>query len=420
MSDFMTPTASLSSDLEVVLDLHEGFSKAIKLTIQNRESKLIMLSCQMFADYAQDSEGTCDGNVVLDLARALRLGMLEVVGQDGRAIPFNWSGNVDLQPIQLMVEDDLDLDANSRETFSFGRSDKEVLRLFRRHLNPDETYHLRFCNPPYQISWMYGEVYDQAIRSGHDPWAPPAANQNQLSYDMHSIPFTVIKGTRKPEFTMSLRVCVPVCDVLCPEISVSLCVTSLVHRSITVKLDVADFVRISPTDVLFRQRAWGLNRVFSLFNKSRKQRDYISGYPLGQRIHELGSFDPYAQLIQFDYGTTYTMNFTIPIFSSFFGRGDTYSLETKPQGFAAWDYGTIEELSKTHRTPGDWLKHGPIMFEPGSTIAPTIENIFERQRRGPFCRLPRELRQMVYSYLRYDEHGARVQFAADLPLQGGA
>ena len=99
MSQFITPTASLSSEPEVVLDLQEGFSKAIKLTIQNRESKSIMLSCQLIGDYAQDSEETWDGNFVLDLARALRLGMLEVVGQDGRAIPFNWSGNVDLRLI---------------------------------------------------------------------------------------------------------------------------------------------------------------------------------------------------------------------------------------------------------------------------------------------------------------------------------
>jgi hypothetical protein len=267
---------------------------------------------------------------------------------------------------------------------------------------------------------MFLEDYDQTILSGHDPWAPPAANQNRLSYDPHSITFTVIKGTRKPEFTMSLRVCHPVRDVLRPDITVSLCVTSLVYRSITVKLDLADFVGVSPMDAWFRQQAWGPGCVFDLFNKSRKQLDYIGNYPHRQRIHEPGLFDPYTQLIQFDYGTTHTMNFFIRIFDPYVVEGDVYSLETEPQGFAAWDYGTIEELSKTHRIPGEWLKHGPIMFEPGSTIAPTIENIFERQRQGPFCRLPPEVRQMVYSYLRYDEHGARVRFAADLPLKGGA
>ncbi|KAL2041112.1 hypothetical protein N7G274_006056 [Stereocaulon virgatum] len=86
------------------------------------------------------------------------------------------------------------------------------------------------------------------------------------------------------------------------------------------------------------------------------------------------------------------MNFSFRIFDPYSVKDDTYSLEIKPQGFTAWDYGTIEELSKTHTAPGDWLRHGAIMFEPGSTIAPTIENVFERQRRGPFCRLPSELR----------------------------
>ncbi|KAL2041113.1 hypothetical protein N7G274_006057 [Stereocaulon virgatum] len=207
--------------------------------------------------------------------------MLEVVGQNGRAIPFNWSGNFDLR---LMAQEDLYLAANSRGTFSFGRSDNEALRLFRRHLNPDEICHLRFCNQPHQISWIFGEDYDQATLSGHDPWEPPAADPKRLSYDPHSITFTVIKGTWKPAFTMSLRVCHLVRDVLHPHISVSLCLTSLVYRSITVKLDLADFVTVSPTDAWFRQQAWGPDCVFSLSNKSQRQPDYIDIFPLWQRI----------------------------------------------------------------------------------------------------------------------------------------
>ena len=91
--------------------------------------------------------------------------------------------------------------------------------------------------------------------------------------------------------------------------------------------------------------------------------------------------------------------------------------QNRPQGFAAWDYGIRKELSKRHGTPSDWLKHGPIMFEPVSATALTIENIFERECPRPFHRLPPEMRQMVYTCLKYAEHGARVLFKAELPLE---
>lgn len=57
------------------------------------------------------------------------------------------------------------------------------------------------------------------------------------------------------------------------------------------------------------------------------------------------------------------------------------------------------------------------MVKSVSAVALTIENIFERECSRPLYRLPHEMRQMVYTYLRYAEHGAWVLFKAELPLE---
>lgn len=83
-------TTSISSEADGVLDLQEGFLKAIiKRRIHNGESEPITFLCQFFKE----------AESIFDLARALRLGMLEITEEDGCTIPFDYTGDLDLAPL---------------------------------------------------------------------------------------------------------------------------------------------------------------------------------------------------------------------------------------------------------------------------------------------------------------------------------
>ena len=155
-------TASISSETGGVLDLQEGFLKTLKLRIHNGESEPITFSCQFFKEAESSSEDTLKGTVIFDLARTLRLGMLEITEEGGSTIPFDYTGDLDLAPL---VKDAWDIEANDGKAFQFGRVNTKVLQLFRGHLNSGKTYHLRLCGQTLQIFCMYDEEYIDAILS---------------------------------------------------------------------------------------------------------------------------------------------------------------------------------------------------------------------------------------------------------------
>ena len=262
-------TASISSETDGVLDLQEGFLKAIKLRIHNRESEPIRFSCQFFKEAESGNEDALKGTVIFDLARALRLGMLEITEEDRSTIPFDYTGDLELAPL---VKDAWDIEANDGKAFQFGRVNTKVLQLFRRHLNPGKTYHLRLCGQTLQIFCMYDEEYIDAILSGcEDPWGLSTENRVRPACDPQLVTFTVVAGTRKPNFTISIKAFSPFCSGLRPKMKISMCNTSLERRPAKVKLDLHGFANVRPQDSLFRWRRWGSHDLFSLLNESQKE-----------------------------------------------------------------------------------------------------------------------------------------------------
>lgn len=137
-------------------------------------------------------------------------------------------------------------------------------------------------------------------------------------------------------------------------------------------------------------------------------------HPPKQALLFVDDFQPENGLLEFNSGTTYTYHFYLGKEDLYQDgspfNNDSYVLKTKPQGFAAWDYGTEEQLLQSHRTPSDWCKHGPIVFEPVCDVALTIKPIMEREKP-----MPPELRDGVYEYPRYAHYADKIPFTAQQP-----
>ena len=63
-------------------------------------------------------------------------------------------------------------------------------------------------------------------------------------------------------------------------------------------------------------------------------------------------------------------------------------------------------------SPAMWPDNGPIHFEIVSEVASTLRCIFERKPPEPFSKLPLELREEVYEYLRFKERARYTDFLA--------
>ncbi|KAL9133279.1 MAG: hypothetical protein Q9175_005542 [Cornicularia normoerica] len=139
-----------------------------------------------------------------------------------------------------------------------------------------------------------------------------------------------------------------------------------------------------------------------------------------QALLSADDFQAENGLLEFNSGTTYTYHFYLGKKDLYQDgppcvHNDPYILKTKPQGFAAWDYGTEEQLLQSHQTPSDRCKHGPIVFEPVCDVALTIKPIMEREKPMPLFRMPPELRDGVYEYPRYAHYADKIPFTAQQP-----
>lgn len=130
-----------------------------------------------------------------------------------------------------------------------------------------------------------------------------------------------------------------------------------------------DFAKSWPQDPTYWWERWGPENAFSTSDTS------LGGAFTTWEMPEprepglsAAVFDP-SQVLEFCHGDTRTYYFI-------FGRSDLdiephhkYILKMRPQDFAAWDYGAEIDLLRTHRSPADSCKNGPILFEPVNAMA---------------------------------------------------
>lgn len=194
--------------------------------------------------------------------------------------------------------------------------------------------------------------------------AVEGAGRVEPSFGLHSIPFSVVSGTPTPLFSISFSGSSLVCHG-CPEqqFHVTMVVKSLSHRSVVVNLCIDDYLEMWPQELGYRWREWGPHEIFSVLNEETgDDSSSVQEHKPEQEFQNVETFHPARGLVEFKHGSTHTYYFQ-------FNRSDLgllyrcrYILKPRPQGFAAWDYGTKAELSRTHWNPNDWRKHSPIMF----------------------------------------------------------
>ena len=403
---------SLSSQSDVVLDLCEGFLGKPQLSLRNEGTDEIVHCYPFHAELERNNDRDGKEDEFLNLGRGLRYGALMITDEGGRELPINYAverGKGSYYELMSI------LPGLTEYTYGFKRISPKLLDLLGRHLIQGKSYRLGFSGEPMGILCEVGEEEDPETHEMEEAKIEP-------SWDPYAIPFTVVAGTRKPRFTMSVTAPSPICHTSgTPKFHVIMLITSLERRPVTVNLELDDFVEMWPQNPAYRWDKWGSYDIFRITRESDGRECLLNAkHPPEQTLLPESSFDPSKGLLEFTHGTTYTYHFHLGK-EDLHHRGkapyvqdDAYILRTKPQGFAAWDYGTAEALSQTHNKPSDWCKHGPIVFEPVCDVAVTIKAVMERECPMPFFRLPPELREEVYGYLRWAEYADRIRFTADL------
>ena len=95
--------------------------------------------------------------------------------------------------------------------------------------------------------------------------------------------------------------------------------------------------------------------------------------------------------------------------------GILYELKLKNMFCKFWR--TVSDLEVQNSSirvpsPSIWPENGAIHFEIVSEVASTLRCIFEREKPRLFSRLPLELREEVYGYLRFKERARYTDFVA--------
>ena len=95
--------------------------------------------------------------------------------------------------------------------------------------------------------------------------------------------------------------------------------------------------------------------------------------------------------------------------------GKLYELKLKNIFCKFWrTISDLEVQNSSIRVPSQsiWPENGPIHFEIVSEVASTLRGIFEREQPRLFSRLPLELREKLYEYLRFKERARYTDFIA--------
>ncbi|CAF9933459.1 hypothetical protein IMSHALPRED_009373 [Imshaugia aleurites] len=393
----------------MVLDLCKGFSRSIFLKIRSEEED-VDYYFPGFVDRHIEARGD-----MVDFGRALYMGLLEIADDNDKAVP--------IMPVEKELED---LDAMRQESHPEGRRNHPLKRInarlldrLRQCLLPARQYKLRFCGTHFTIWSKFGnrESIDPASLTPSE-WSEDV--RVQMTCDPEPLLFTVVPGVQIPRFTVSFEISSSSCYLNDPyNFNVLLTVTSLEDRPVTVdRLSDRIERNLDPDEPHHR---WNRKSPLDSFNiLDEKTKQWSTLHSNVDRVDKGSSIEDKlaVRLLEFNKGTSHTrlIEFSREELSSHentYGNGfagltpeKTYTMVNRIMGYVIWNYGHAHELVPE----GNWKNHGPIIFEPVSAVARTIEMIFERERPRPFFRLPRELRDQVYEYVKRSERANEARF----------
>lgn len=385
------------------LDLWMGFSEMILLQIGNKKDIEFwspIFHNRPFSYYQAD----------IDLNRALQIGLLEFTTDDGKVIPLD-TDELDLCELDKRSRSST---ADGGRTYPLARASPGLLSCLRRSLTVGKSYRLQFCERRFKI-WCetvtvpLGYVPGYQVQMSPAEWAEK--EQVDVACDPEPIDFIVVPGIPIPRFTISFSISSSIWDITrSRQFFVTLKVTSLEDQPVIVHPWRDQLMGLWPDQQNSRGNETNCLDVFDLQDESSLEivalfsdtaRLELNHYN-SDRLEDirLRKEDTHTRDIHFD--PPELMNLS---------PGHTYSLQMRPQGFAAWTYeheGIQYNLQDPE--PEEPRDRGPIIFEPISAVARTITMAFERELPRPFSLLPFELRCQIYEYIKYSERADTVRF----------
>lgn len=285
------------------------------------------------------------------------------------------------EPAQIVI------DAGHRYCCSFlSRGSDQVDNI---GLQAGENYLLRFAHTSQRIKCKFSGPRAETP----EPFSV-SSEQNDL-VDVNCIggpvKIRVVQDVPIPRFQVSFQFSSPICNMSgSPPFALKLSIRSLEPRPVTVDMGFSPWKSFE-----------GLRKLIKLTDTATENEvelPYVSFCCDGQLTSTPNDF------MEFNEGTEYIREWG-------FYKGPpgtmsemdclqpnrTYVAELVDIGFCCWQYGAKAEVLGIMNDR--FQVGGPIqpeIVEAAPTIANIIENIFERDRAGPFVRLPRELRDQVY------------------------
>lgn len=394
--------------VDIVLDLFRGFSTRIRMVIWTMEEEKVNYYFPVFVKVESNF-------LMIDLGRALRMGLLEIADDNDRAVSVKPAD----KELETTCADPLYAEPKIYEIQPLKNVDAKLLSCLRRCLIPGKRYKLRFCGPRFTIWSRFGnrDSTDHASLTASE-W--PEDDRVQMICDSEPLIFTVVGGVRVPRFTVSFSISSSKCYLDEPRnFFATLKVTSLEDQPVTVALQFDEFGAGAYLGEWYPQTYVD---VFDFLDERAGKWGAL--YDNVRRFDEESMKRVAMPLLQFNKGTSYTYNVHFSK-KELSGRqchwnhdlygltpGKTYKMASRTMGCATWDYGHAHELRKKTSNKGGWNKHGPIVLEPVSAVALTIKAVFEREKPKPFFSLPLELRDQVYEYVRWSERADEVRFTA--------
>lgn len=359
----------------LVLDLKRGFSKNIGISIRNDESKPVTL-------YFPGLQKGKDTYTSYDFIEGLHKGVFQFQhGGSGEFFAFDnleQAYTMTSEPAQTVIDAGDYLYSNVLSHRPEG--------LDNLGLQAGEDYLLHFAHASQRIKCKFSERREDGTPE------PFSASDEQNDLVGGPIKIRVVQDVPIPRFQLSFHFTSSICSMSgSPPFALKLSLKYLGSRPVTLNMF------FSPWNGF--QGLYDLIKLIDTATEKEVELPYVSVCFDGQPMATPDDFEEFKEGTEynrewiFDEGPDWELACLEP--------NRTYVAELKEIQFACWQYGAKADvlgiMNFGHQVGGPIQ---PEMVEAAPSFANIIENIFEGQRAGQFFRLPRELRDQIYGYLK--------------------
>ncbi|KAL8787030.1 MAG: hypothetical protein Q9213_002466 [Squamulea squamosa] len=388
---------SITSPNTLSLDLWKGFSGSISINVLSTR-KASNDEPPPFVEYIIP----CLDWYAVPPVWALARGPLAIKDQSGQNIDIkNWA----LFNFENSVPDAIQyLRGELVNHYILDRMCGRLLKILRSKLKPGRSYFLGFRDCTFPMQAVRINPAGRRLRPGTDDhWVDVPCHGSE-------IPFGVVAGTPIPRFQAALSTReVSRGNGGCTEHPVRwirLKITSLDQKSVIVKM-------LDPDP---EKNHHDISKWVHVYDPSQPAtHDILFAYNGGRHTWQKDEGDILEScpgVLTFNQGTSWTLCLEPPD-TSIHGTIRAGELHMRIladcPGFSAWKY-TDEEHDGHDETPIGWPSNGVIELEPVLDGWDEIEFMLEQEQPMPLFRLPIELRQMIYGYLKFGEGVDVVKF----------